>query len=180
MVTPLDKYSELTVLFRSGLEGNQQDYARFLVAITPLLKRMAGRRLAACDIEDVTQEILISIHKARHTYDGFRPIMPWLVSIAKFRISDHLRQHYSQMHHQTVDIHEMEEMLPDVTKDGEDHEYIEELLEGVPENHKRILTLMHVQGYTAKEVGTQMELNESAVKVAAHRALKKIREKFGA
>ncbi len=180
MVTPLDKYSEFTVLFRSGLEGNQQDYARFLAAITPLLKRMAGRRLAACDIEDVTQEILISIHKARHTYDGVRPIMPWLASIAKFRISDHLRQHYSQMQHQTVDIHEMEEMLPDVTKDGEDHEYIEELLEGVPENHKRILTLMHVQGYTAKEVGTQMELNESAVKVAAHRALKKIREKFGA
>jgi RNA polymerase sigma-70 factor (ECF subfamily) len=180
MVTPLDKYSEFTVLFRSGLEGNRDDYARFLTAITPLLKRMVGRRLAQCDIEDVTQEILISIHKARHTYDGVRPLMPWLAAIAKFRISDHLRKYYTQMQHQTVDIHELEEILPNVTQDGESYEYIDELLVGVPENHKRILTLMHVQGYTAKEVGAQMEMNESAVKVAAHRALKKIREKFGA
>jgi RNA polymerase sigma-70 factor (ECF subfamily) len=84
------------------------------------------------------------------------------------------------MQHQTVDIQELEEILPNVTQDGESYEYIDELLEGVPENHKRILTLMHVQGYTAKEVGAQMEMRESAVKVAAHRALKKIREKFGA
>jgi len=174
----LDKYNESTALFRSGLEGNREDYARFLTAITPLLKRVVGRRLAACDVEDVTQEILISIHKARHTYDGLRPLMPWLTSIAKFRMSDHLRKYYAQMQHQTVDIHELEEILPHVTQDGDSDEYIEELLDGVPENHKRILTLMHVQGYTAKEVGVQMKMKESAVKVAAHRAMKKIREKF--
>jgi RNA polymerase sigma-70 factor (ECF subfamily) len=38
---------------------------------------------------------------------------------------------------------------------------------------------MHVEGYTAKEVGKKMGMNESAVKVAAHRAIKKIRGKFG-
>ena len=179
MVTPVDKYSALTMLFRSGLEGNQGDYARFLTNITPLLKRMVGRRLAACDVEDVTQEILISIHKARHTYDGVRPIMPWLASIAAFRITDHLRKHYTQRQDKTVDISELENILTDVTEDGADRESIDELLEGVPENQKRILTLMHVEGYTAKEVGTQMDMNESAVKVAAHRAIKKIRKKFG-
>ena len=179
MVTPVDKYSALTTLFRSGLEGNQADYAQFLTSITPMLKRMVGRRLAACDVEDVTQEILISIHKARPTYDGMRPIMPWLASIAKFRISDHLRKHYTQRQDKTVDISELENILTDVTEDAADRESMDELLEGVPENHKRILTLMHVEGYTAKEVGAQMDMNESAVKVAAHRAIKKIRKKFG-
>jgi DNA-directed RNA polymerase specialized sigma24 family protein len=38
---------------------------------------------------------------------------------------------------------------------------------------------MHVEGYTAKEVGVKLNMNESAIKVAAHRAIKKIREKFG-
>lgn len=179
MVTPVDKYSALTVLFRSGLEGNQADYARFLTSITPLLKRMVGRRLAACDVEDVTQEILISIHKARHTYDGVRPLVPWLASIAQFRITDHLRKHYTQRQDKTVDISEWENILTDVTEGGVDHESIDELLEGLPEAHKRILTLMHVEGYTAKEVGKQLAMNESAVKVAAHRAIKKIRIKFG-
>jgi RNA polymerase sigma-70 factor (ECF subfamily) len=35
-----------------------------------------------------------------------------------------------------------------------------------------------VQGYTAKEVGERIGMNESAVKVAAHRAIKKIRNKL--
>lgn len=179
MVTPVDTYAALTTLFRSGLGGDQADYARFLTSITPLLKRMVGRRLSASDVDDVVQEILISIHKARHTYDGVRPIMPWLASIAKFRITDHLRKHYTQRQDKTVDIADLENILTDVTEDGLDHESMDELLEGVPDNHKRILTLMHVEGYTAKEVGTQMDMNESAVKVAAHRAIKKIRLKFG-
>lgn len=125
------------------------------------------------------QEILISIHKARHTYDGERPIMPWLASIASFRITDHLRKHYSQMRHQSVDIADFENILTDVTEEASDNESIDELLSDVPEKHKKILTMMHVEGYTAKEVGKQMGMNESAVKVAAHRAIKKIREKFG-
>ncbi|MBU6339547.1 MAG: hypothetical protein KGQ36_06240, partial [Rickettsiales bacterium] len=33
-------------------------------------------------------------------------------------------------------------------------------------------------GYTAKEVGKEIGMNESAVKVAAHRAVKKIKQKF--
>jgi RNA polymerase sigma-70 factor, ECF subfamily len=178
-MTQEDKYAALAILFRSGLEGNQADYARFLTNITPILKRLIFRYLGTNDAEDVLQEILISIHKARHTYDGLRPVMPWLSSIAKFRISDHLRKYYAQRQDKTVDICEWENILPDVTNEDNTHESIDELLEGVSHNHKRILTLMHVEGYTAKEVGVQMNMNESAVKVAAHRALKKIRKKFG-
>jgi RNA polymerase sigma-70 factor (ECF subfamily) len=180
MVTPIDKYAALTILFRSGLEGNQADYARFLASITPLLTRIVGKRLTTCDAEDVVQEILISIHKARHTYDGVRPLIPWLVSIAKFRITDHLRKHYTQRQDKAVAISDWENILTDVTEGGVDYESIDNLLEGVPEAHKRILMLMHVEGYTAKEVGKQLEMNESAVKVAAHRAIKKIRIRFGA
>lgn len=179
MVTPVDKYAALANLFRSGLEGNQEAYARFLRSITPLLKRMVGKRMNACDVDDVVQEILISIHKARHTYDGGRPLMPWLASIAKFRITDHLRKHYTQRQDKTVNIDELENILSDVTEGDAANESIDELLEGVPETQKRILTLMHVEGYTAKEVGNRMDMNESAVKVAAHRAIKKIRKKFG-
>jgi RNA polymerase sigma-70 factor, ECF subfamily len=171
-------YTELELLFRAGLASDQQSYARFLSQITPLLKRMAAMKCAASEVDDVVQEILLSIHKARHTYDGQRPIKPWLISIARFRIADHLRNHYVQRRDRTVDIDELEEALADVTQTGVDNESIDELLEGVPENQQRILKLMHLEGYTAREVGAQMNMNESAVKVAAHRALKRIRNKF--
>ncbi|MDX2074631.1 MAG: sigma-70 family RNA polymerase sigma factor [Alphaproteobacteria bacterium] len=173
-----DKHSELTALFRSGMEGNGAAYNVFLTAIAPLLRRVIGRRLASADIEDVVQEVLISIHKARHTYDGDRPIMPWILSISRFRINDHLRRHYAQMRHQTIDIGEIEAVLCDVTEGGDERESLIELLEGVPEKQRKILTMMHMEGHTAKEVGQQLGMNESAVKVAAHRAIKQIRKKF--
>lgn len=177
-VLKADKYTHLSALLLAGIGGDQGAYARFLHQITPLLRRIAGRKIPASDVEDVVQEILISIHKARHTYDGTRPIMPWLASIASFRITDHLRKHYAQRRHQSVDIADFENILFDVTTEASDNESIDALLTEVPEKDKKILTMMHVEGYTAKEVGKQLGMNESAVKVAAHRAIKKIREKL--
>jgi RNA polymerase sigma-70 factor (ECF subfamily) len=104
--------------------------------------------------------------------------MPWLSSIAGFRIIDHMRKHYSLMRHQTVDIANYENILADVTEEDEQTESIDGLLQDVPEKHKKILTMMHMEGYTAKEVGKEVGMSESAVKVAAHRAIKKIRETF--
>ena len=40
----------------------------------------------ANEVDDLLQEILISVHKARHTYDGNRPYKPWVYAIAKFRL----------------------------------------------------------------------------------------------
>jgi RNA polymerase sigma-70 factor (ECF subfamily) len=174
-----DKHRELGELLRFGLEGDEVAYTRFLQQVTPLLRRMVTRRLIAADVEDVVQEILISIHKARHTYDGQRPIVPWLLSIVRYRISDYLRKHYAQRRHQTVSLQEWKELIQDVTEDGIHRESIEALMRCVPEKHRQILTMMHVEGFTAREVGHKMGMNESAIKVAAHRAIKKIQQNFG-
>ena len=177
MVTSLDKYNEFAELLRAGNSGDQASYHHFLNEISPQLRRMIHMKVPASDVEDVLQEVLISVHKARHTYDGKRPIMPWLAAITHFRVTDYLRKHYAAMKHQTVDIEDMKEFLADVTQGDTAPEGIEELLKDVPEKQKRILIMMHVEGFTARQVGEKLNMNESAVKVAAHRALKKIRAK---
>jgi RNA polymerase sigma-70 factor (ECF subfamily) len=130
-------------------------------------------------VDDVLQEILISIHKARHTYDGQRPYKPWVYAIAKFRLQDHLRAHYADHLHGAEDLSELEETLPDeVTETGINFESISAEVEKLPEKQATILRLMHQEGYTAKEVAGKMGMNESAVKVAAHRAYKILRERL--
>ncbi len=174
MVTAGDKNKILTDLIRAGIAGNQSAYAEFLTQIMPLMRSVVAKKITSADVEDVLQEVLISIHKARHTYDCQRPIMPWLMAIARFRIIDHLRKHYAQMRHKTFDLDDWD----DVTEELSSDESIDELLGDVDAKHKEILTMMHVEGYTAKEVGAKIGMNESAVKVAAHRAIKKIRTKL--
>jgi RNA polymerase sigma-70 factor (ECF subfamily) len=124
------------------------------------------------------QEVLISIHKARHTYDCKRPLMPWLMAITGFRINDHLRKHYAQMRHKILNIEEFSDILTNVSNEESGPELVNEMLSHVNEKEQKILTMMYVTGYSAKEVGNLIGMNESAVKVAAHRATKKIKEKF--
>src|SRR5438046_2163255 len=44
------------------------------------------------DVEDAVQDILLTIHSIRQTYDPARPFGPWLVTIANRRFVDRLRR----------------------------------------------------------------------------------------
>lgn len=179
MVVSADLMSELTALFKAGLKGDTRAYADFLHRLTPLLRRVIGRKISGSEAEDVLQEVLISLHKARHTYDGERPLLPWVMAITSFRVTDHLRKCYSDRRHRTVDIADYENLLEAVTETPGESESIDMLLEGVGVRERNILSLMHVEGFTAKEVGMKLGMKESAVKVAAHRAIKKLRGQLG-
>lgn len=184
MVTSSDesggRYAELTALFRAGVAGDAVSYRRFLQLLSRLLRPLVARRVPAAEAEDVLQEILISVHKARHTHDGERPLMPWLLAIMQFRVNDHLRRLYARAEHESdrelADVPEAS--TADVTSRDTLRESVDELLRDVPERDRRILTLMYVEGCSAREAGGQLGMKESAVKVAGHRALRKIREKL--
>lgn len=168
------------MLMRHSLNGDARAYATLLQETARLLRPFLSRRLkSGAEVDDVLQEILLSIHKARHTHDGERPYKPWVFAIAKFRLLDHLRAHYADHLHDAADLSELEEVLPDdVTENGFSYESISGEVEKLPEKQATILRLMHQDGYTAKEVAEKIGMNESAVKVAAHRAYKILREQL--
>jgi RNA polymerase sigma-70 factor (ECF subfamily) len=171
---------DLEALMRASLAGDKQAYAALLRASARLLRPFLARRLnTASEVEDVLQEVLLSIHKARHTYDGTRPYKPWAYAIAKFRLNDYLRMHYADQLQQAVDIDDLENILhADVTETGLSYESISGEVEKLPDKQAMILQLLHRDGYTAKEAAHRLGMTESAVKVAAHRAYKVLRERL--
>jgi RNA polymerase sigma-70 factor (ECF subfamily) len=173
-----DKTENLEALMKLSLDGDKHAYALLLRETTRFLRPYLVQRLnAANEVDDVLQEILISIHKARHTYDGERPYKPWAYAIAKFRLQDHLRAHYADHLHHAVELSEVEnELQENVTKSDISYESISGEIEKLPPKQAAILQMMHQEGYTAKEVAEKTGMKESAVKVAAHRAYKILRK----
>ena len=165
------------MLMKQSLAGDQRAYADLLQKTSRLLRPFLAKRLSfSGEVDDLLQEILISIHKARHTYDGNRPYQPWVYAIAKFRLHDYLRAHYADQLRYAEDMSEMEEFLhADVTESTLSYESISVEVEKLPQKQATILRMMHQEGYTAKEVAEKIGMNESAVKVAAHRAYKVLR-----
>src|SRR5262249_10298421 len=83
-------------LMRAAQGGDSSAYVELLGLITPLLRPAVRRRrgfLQLPDIEDIVQDILLSLHTVRATYDPARPFWPWLMAIARNRMVDSARRH---------------------------------------------------------------------------------------
>lgn len=171
----------LANLMRKSLNGDAGAYTILLKETAALMRNFLARRLPIVgEVDDVLQEVLLSIHKARHTYDGCRPYEPWAYAIARYRLQDYLRCHYSDDLHHAEDLSLYEDRLPAISGVTLiNYAEIENEIQLLPEKQAKILALIHKEGFTAKEAATKLGMKESAVKVAAHRAYKVLRHKLG-
>ena len=174
-----DELGQLAALAQSG---DKKAYNQLLVKSIPYIQNVLKGSLADQDaIEDVTQEVLISVHKALKTYSADRKFKPWLYSIIQFRRTDYLRKYYSKKENVTTDLENVEFIEKYVTNSTHAGEYkdIESALEQLPEKQKDVFVMMKVEGYTAQEVADKTGMSVSAVKVSVHRTMKKLQEKIG-
>src|SRR6266540_1998456 len=94
---------DLASLMRSAQSGDAKAYMKLLKEITPRVRqvvRSQRRFLKAEDIEDIVQDVLLSLHAVRATYDPQRPFMPWLIAITRNRLADAARRYGRQAAHE--------------------------------------------------------------------------------
>jgi RNA polymerase sigma-70 factor (ECF subfamily) len=160
--------------------GDNKAYAAFLRRIVPMLENFIGARLGdrgECD--DIVQETLISIHRAGHTWQEGRPLKPWIYAIADKRFKDYLRKYYRRRAEQTyehdvIDRKAAQDSVNPVTSGNALSEYAGEALESLPEKQRTAVTMMKLEGYSARDVGQRLDMSEGAVKVMVHRAYKEL------
>ena len=78
-------------LMARAQNGEQAAYRLLLEELTPYLRAVARRRLGQQEVDDAVQDILLSLHSVRNTYDPARPFKPWLIAIAQRRLVDRIR-----------------------------------------------------------------------------------------
>jgi hypothetical protein len=76
-----------SILMAHAQGGNAEAYRRLLEEITPHTRSLAARWCRdPSDVEDAVQDVLLTVHAIRHTYDPTRPFGPWLVAITNRRM----------------------------------------------------------------------------------------------
>src|SRR5712692_8653202 len=89
---PVIRDVDWSILMARAQDGDGAAYHRLLQDIVPYLCSLAARQHRdPNDVEDAVQDILLTIHSIRQTYDPARPFGPWLVTIANRRLVDRLR-----------------------------------------------------------------------------------------
>jgi RNA polymerase sigma-70 factor (ECF subfamily) len=125
--------------------------------------------------EDVLQDTLLSIHKARHTYLPGRPVGPWLYAICGHRMTDFYRWHRRV---ESVEILLSDGAAEPSSEENKRGSSVREALAGLPEKQRHVIELLKVQGLSVKEVAVTTGMSESSVKVTAFRGYEAIRRIF--
>ncbi|SPC12366.1 sigma-70 family RNA polymerase sigma factor [Cupriavidus oxalaticus] len=133
------------------------------------------------DIEDAVQDVLLTVHAVRHTYDPARPFGPWLVAIANRRIVDGLRRRGRIQSHETVPDDGLETFSPLATnfqEDAADARAVRDAVARLPAGQREAVQLLKLEEMSLKEAAAASGTSVAALKVATHRALKTLRKWF--
>lgn len=164
-------------------DGDGEAYRLLLAAIAPRLRAIVGKRVNDPDrAEDVVQEILLSIHKHRHTYDPSRPFGPWMGTIAQRRTMDWLRGHYRRGEREVL-VDEYSETFSDVQANEVEEDALfflasdrlNEALKTLPPGQRQAVELLKLREMSLREAAEESGMSVASLKVAMHRALKSLR-----
>lgn len=173
----------LETLMQAAQAGDAQAYARLLKAITPRVHGMVRHQrqfLPAADIEDLVQDVLISLHAVRATYDPARPFIPWLVAITRNRLADGARRYARQKAHEVnVDEYPVTFSEDGTNTDSElyrDPEALKQAIQALPPGQREAIEMLKLREMSLKEAAAASGTSVAALKVSVHRALSALRK----
>src|ERR1700738_5179421 len=111
-MTTSSQENDWAVWMRAAMTGDAGAYRQLLVSLAPHVRAVARSRCRSLgppegEVEDLVQEVLLTIHLKRGTWDQSRPIGPWVAAIARNRLIDVLRR----KRHITVPIEDVVDSL---------------------------------------------------------------------
>jgi len=107
---------------RAAMTGDAGAYRQLLASLAPHVRAVARSRCRSLgapenEVEDLVQEVLLTIHLKRGTWDQSRPIGPWVAAIARNKLIDVLRRgrHNTVPIEDFVDSLQAEDLTPELS-----------------------------------------------------------------
>ncbi len=175
----VESEAELGRLMAEAQNGDRQCYEQLLTSVAGLVQAFVRRRVGDVSwVDDVVQETLIALHRARHTYDATRPFAPWMYAIAQNRLVDSLRVQRRRL---------LRELRPDAAPEPGRRPLqerdalmadVRRAVAGLPDNQRRVIELLKFEELSVREVATRLGMSEANVKVTAHRGYRALRQQI--
>jgi RNA polymerase sigma factor (sigma-70 family) len=155
--------------------GDERAYARFLGEAAPVIRgivRARGLGLGEAIWEDVVQEVLLAVHAKRHTWREAEPLEPWLYAIVRYKVIDAQRRRA-----RGIDVpidHHIDELVAPEEPDPLAATDMARVIDALDARSARIVRAIGLEDASVRETGAAMGLSENAVRVALHRAMKRL------
>ena len=175
----------LAGLMRSAQDGDTGAYRHVLRACVPLAAAAARRQGVPSDlVDDVVQDVLVTLHRALATYDPERPFAPWLRAIATRRAIDTLRSRArlgAREVHDPIAYLNYAEDPPDFVGAAVSHAEAGRLRAAIatlPPRQRIAVEIIGLQEHTLEQASHATGSSKVALKVNLFRALRSLRTKL--
>ncbi len=172
-----------SALMLRAQEGDRLAYDRLLRGVAPFIRAIASRQHRAADqVEEIVQDVLLTIHRMRHTYDPARPFAPWLAAIARCRSIDALRRRFRQKEFE-IDS-EASALAYERYADPAAHrladahataDYLDRAITDLPELQREAIELLKLRELSLAEASRLTGRSIAALKVNVHRAVRALK-----
>lgn len=178
---PESRDLDWSILMARAQAGDGAAYRRLLEEICPYLRSLAARsHRDPGDAEDAVQDILLTVHAIRATYDPLRPFGPWLYAIASRRLVDRLRRQGRRRQRELAlaSAHEIGRVDEAIHESFVGHRQLEDAIESLPAGQRKAIRLLKLKELSLNEAASASGMSVASLKVSTHRALKSLRRKL--
>lgn len=173
-------------LMAAAQSGDRAAYERLLKDCTPFVRRIARhQRVNPNSVDDVVQDVLLTIHRARQTYDPERSFSAWLAAIAQRRAIDALRRDGRRGKREVFAPADYENH-PDASATWHDDgtadmrgSVVRTAVERLPPGQREAIETLALRQLSLEEAALVTGKTKGALKVNMHRALQTLRARFG-
>ncbi len=178
-----DETQHWSGLMAAAQRGDASAYRKLLEGIMPVVRGMVRSRIYdRMAAEDVVQNVLLSVHRARHTYHAERPFKPWLAAIARNAIIDSFRDS-GRRRDREVEVELIDEFASPSDEVHPDERAIPPdlmaAIERLPAKLREAVVLIQIEGLSVGEAADRAGVTPGALKVRAHRGYKALRQDLG-
>ena len=168
-------------LMRRAQAGDQKSYALLLRAMLPTIR--AGVRRRVYDVvlvDDVIQDVLLTLHRLRHSYDPSLPMLPWLYAIVSARAIDALRKRGRSQAREVHDEAAVAQALDAGSLVAAERLAVEQelqrMLAHLPARQRSVVELVKLREMSLAEAAVASRTSVSALKATLHRAIETLRK----
>lgn len=174
-----------TAWMAAAQAGDRAAYAALLRDCIPVVQAVARRQgVQPGRVDDVVQDVLLTVHRVRHAYDPARPFTAWLRVIAQRRIIDLLRRQGRQGARElhapfAYEAHPDPSASQEQTLDqAREASTLRAAIATLPRGQREAVEQLGLQQRTLAEAANATSRTTGALKVNLHRALKTLRAKL--
>lgn len=171
---------------RALMQAAQGDLRQF----APLYEQYAPRLYAYCrrrsateqEAEDLTSQVFTRALGAIRSYQGGH-VGAWLFQIARNVLIDHWEREQRHDHSPLDKVQDQPAPYPspaEVVAEADEQAHLRELIRRLPRDQQEVIDLKLSAGLSAEEIGLTLGKSAGTVRVALHRAIKRLQKWYQA